>query len=103
VNNFRATDPETSREAGLSLDQAKVTKLMRNIYDMLSVSPMYDEQLIRRYNLLREMEGWDMASPSGIRTRRSDLVKLGWVKDSGDRAVLPSGRKSIVWKAVENV
>ena len=103
MNNFRATDPETSKEAGLSLDQAKVTELMKVIYKMLSVAPMYDEQLIVRYNLLREMEGWNMASPSGIRTRRSDLVKIGWVIDSGERKVLPSGRKSIVWKAVENV
>lgn len=103
MNNFRRTDPETSREAALSLDEAKVTKLMKTIYNLLSVEAMYDEKLIREYLMLAGKYGWDLASPSGIRTRRSDLVKLGWVIDSGDRAVLPSGRKSIVWKAVENV
>ena len=37
-------------------------------------------------------------SASGIRTRRSELVHAGYVRDSGHRATLPTGRKAIVWE-----
>ncbi|AXH67868.1 hypothetical protein J4T99_gp062 [Mycobacterium phage Bromden] len=36
-------------------------------------------------------------SPSGLRTRRAELVKQGFVKDTGVRKRLPSGRLSVVW------
>ena len=100
--NWRKTDPETSREAALSLDEVKITNLMKSILNLLG-EPMFDDQLIAKYNSWRDLVDGDFASPSGIRSRRADLVKLGLVKDTGERVTLRSGRKSIVWKAVTNV
>jgi hypothetical protein len=39
-------------------------------------------------------------SPSGIRTRRSELWDRGLVTDTGQRNTAPSGRREIVWAAV---
>ena len=36
-------------------------------------------------------------SLSGARTRRSELVRLGFVTDSGEKKMLPSRRLAIVW------
>jgi hypothetical protein len=41
-----------------------------------------------------------MASDQGIKSRRAELVAEGFVEDSGKRVILPSGRKSIVWRKV---
>ena len=36
-------------------------------------------------------------SPSGLRTRVSELVNLGLVKDSLKREATPSGRQATIW------
>jgi hypothetical protein len=38
-------------------------------------------------------------SPSGARTRRSELVNLGLVQDTGKRKRMSTGRSAIVWRA----
>ena len=37
-------------------------------------------------------------NPSTQRPRRIELVRQGWVIDSGDRRQTPSGRQAVVWK-----
>lgn len=50
------------------------------------------------YRMLQILEEKGLAySPSGARTRRSELVKMGLLVDTGKREVLPSGKKAIVW------
>jgi len=39
-------------------------------------------------------------SPSGARTRRSELVNLGLVQDTGKRKRMSTGRSAIVWRAI---
>ncbi len=39
-------------------------------------------------------------APSGARTRRKELVRLGLVRDSGVRKRTEANRPTIVWEAV---
>jgi len=58
--------------------------------------PMYDQSLVQQYQ--DHGEGYPQQSESGIRTRRRELVDQGVLEDSGEKVVLQSGRKSIVWR-----
>jgi hypothetical protein len=88
----RRGDPATSWAAADSLDpdtlRASQLLVWHTIQDH---GPMTDEELVGR--LLFDM------SSSGARTRRSELADLGLVFDTGDRRVLRSGRRGIVWGA----
>jgi hypothetical protein len=95
--NARITDPETSHEA------AKSVSKLRDMYDTMIVAfetlgPMNDEQLIKLWRVGVNELGWRSASESGIRSRRSELVAQGKLKDSGKRQKMQSGRLSIVWE-----
>lgn len=96
----RSTDPETSHAAARSVkdlrsSQADVLVVLRRMV------PMTDEELVETYQDLARSGFVRSQSPSGIRTRRSELVELGLVEDSGQRETLRSGRRAIVWKARE--
>lgn len=89
----RTTDPDTSHAAAASItgvqlreSQLSVLRLFRLIGDMT------DEQLLDAAgrNSVRQ-------SPSGLRTRRRELVDLGRLRDTGDRVLLNTGRRAIVW------
>jgi hypothetical protein len=94
----RTTDPETSHEAAVSVSalrqkQDGVLGLLRRM------GPMTLEELVSRYRY--EMGVTDFLpqqSDSGIRTRCSELVRMGLVEDSGQRARTASGRKAVVWR-----
>ena len=87
----RSTDPHTSHEAADSVTRIKETQ--RLILDVLQFGTKTDTDII---NAIRQVYG-EVASDSGIRSRRAELVKSGLVKDTGARVKLPSGRHSIVW------
>lgn len=92
----RRSDPETSHEAAASLTQDKMTRLRLLVLDTIQrYGPMHDTDLVE---IMRSRFG-DHYSQSGIRTRRSELVAMGKVKDTGERRKLRSGRRSIVWGA----
>lgn len=95
----RATDPETSHEAAASITGLRETQL-----DVLKVfrvwGPMTDEQLVGRMTAVTRRGGKRQQSPSGIRTRRFELVSQGVIKDSGRRAMMTTGRRAIVWELV---
>jgi len=85
----RRSDPETSHAAA-----ASVRALRRNQLAVLRVivlnTSLTDEVLAVRYK-------GPPQSPSGLRTRRNELVALGLVHDSGTRQALRSGRSGIIW------
>lgn len=91
----RRNDPATAHQAADSVQNINETK---GCILYLLQDPMTDQELVQRY---KEAEhswlGTPPASESGIRSRRAELVKAGLVFDTGQRRVLPSGRKAIVW------
>jgi hypothetical protein len=88
----RFTDPETSHEAAASVED--IRKSQAWVYMALNeLGSATDEQL----NAFARRMGYPI-SPSGLRTRRSELVGLGLVVDSGQRQRLASGRRAILWQ-----
>jgi hypothetical protein len=88
----RSTDPATSHEAARSVEP-HITSLQALVLKYLKDSPMTDEELVRCLSDCSYM------SPSGIRTRRCELVRAGLVEDTGLTRPTRSGRRSIVWRA----
>lgn len=98
----RFTDPQTSHDAAASVKD--ITRTQKAVLKLLAaVGPLTDEDLIGYYTwqtLVADPYDFPKASESGIRSRRAELVTLGLVKDSGERAKLASGRHAIVWQVV---
>lgn len=91
--NTRTTDPSTSHAAEKSV--SKLAESYRIILDLFEKhGPMNDEQLLDRWKYEAPKPG----SPSGIRSRRSELVAAERLRDSGERIKMTSGRMSIVWE-----
>lgn len=94
----RTLDPSTSHAAARSVNFVSKTK--QAILEILEI-PCTDVELVDRYYAKAETGAAPNASPSGIRSRRAELVDEGRVVDSGFRVKLPSGRSAIVWKLAE--
>ena len=90
----RHTDPVTSHDAAKSV--RNLTATQQRIVNLLRF-PMTDEELIDSFFVAADISG-GYASPSGIRSRRAELVFRGVVVDTGERVKLRSGRHAIVWK-----
>lgn len=87
----RSGDPETSHAAARTVKN--ITELHKIILDRLEY-PSTDEYLFKCVSKLDDL----IVSPSGLRTRRAELVKLGKVEDSGETRTLASGRQGTVWR-----
>lgn len=87
----RATDPETSWDAARSVRNLTATRAA--ILAVLRSGPGTDEEIWDR------LSPGERTTPSGIRTRRAELVDMGVVEDSGKRVKGRAGRAMIVWKA----
>lgn len=92
----RMSDPDTSHEAAKSIDPDSVTETQRAILKLLATSPMNDEQLFQMYFQGAEHGYWKHASVSGVRSRRSELVKGGLIEDKG-RTKTKFGRAAVIW------
>ena len=90
----RSTDPSTSHEAAASVEDLRESQT-RVLAFIARHGPITDE------DLARVVRGEQFAiSPSGLRTRRSELVHLGLVRDSGKRTLTNAGRRTILWEVV---
>lgn len=91
----RASDPDTSHEAapdpGTRRGQERMTAGQEIVLAALrDTGPVTDEALVEC------LAG--RLSPSGVRTRRAELERLGRVVRVGE-SVTASGRRAIVWGA----
>lgn len=93
----RNTDPDTSHEAAASVKN--LTKTQVTILHLFEDKRdrMTDEQLVSWYRWAEANLDAPTASESGIRSRRAELVRQGYLKDSGAREKLRTGRNAIVW------
>lgn len=87
----RYADPKTSHEAAESVNATQGQRLVWRIF-MARGEGMTDAELSTR------TEGH--LSPSGTRTRRKELTDMGYLRDSGRKVPLHSGRMAIVWERV---
>ena len=99
----RSTDPQTSADAARSVTGLR-PKQEAVLYVFRAYGPLTLEQLVQRYDRARKERylnlGLPQQSPSGIRTRCSELVAMGLVRDTGERRKMSTGRMAIVWEAV---
>ena len=92
--NARRSDPDTSHAAAQSLSSDKLRESQGAVLrHFVEHGPMTDVDLGNAY------EG-PPQSPSGLRTRRRELVDRGLLEDAGTRKRLTSGRYAIVWRVV---
>lgn len=97
-NIVRRNDPETSFKAAISQTSEKRQRIYELIHlDLRQESRgMTDDQLT---DTIVRIQGHKF-SPSGIRTRRSEMVKAGWVRDSGKTRDSFAGHPATVWELV---
>jgi hypothetical protein len=96
----RRTDPPTSHAAARSIASEKIRASQKAILMLLEArGPLTDEEIATRYAQTSRMlpDHFPPQSPSGLRTRRSELHQAGYVIDTGEQRKLKSGRWAIVW------
>ena len=88
----RTTDPETSHAAAASV---KVRESQKTVLTLLKqVGPATDDELLE-VAIRQQLP----ITPSGLRTRRCELVQMGLAMDTGERKRKQTGRMAIVWSA----
>ena len=94
----RRGDPETSHEAARALEEGDLRDRQRYVlYVLRRVGPLCDEDIAKEYAAM----GFPPQSPSGLRTRRRELVDAEFVRDSGMRVLTRlAGKRTIVWEAI---
>ena len=92
----RRTDPDTSHAAADSVHDLRASQAAVLWVLTLLGGRATDEQIADAYT--PDYPRRPQQSPSGLRTRRRDLVDRGVVRDSGERVRLRTGRQAIVWE-----
>ena len=88
----RHDHPDTSHDAAKSVTRRTVNAVISRIMTTLySYKELTDEQI---WAYIKHAVS---ASPSGVRTRRNELVKAGLVEFTGQKSFTKSGRMTRVW------
>lgn len=86
-NSMKQLPQEVDAEKNLSLVQKHIMKCF--------FKPRCDSELIESY---RQLKYAPIASDSGIRSRRKELVDMGLLEHSGKYAITVHGRKSAIYQ-----
>lgn len=84
-------------------NRPSITPRQRAVYHIIKRhGPMTDTTLVAHYPVLRLYldRPYPEQSPSGLRTRRSELEAKGYVQDSGTKQRTASGKSAILWEAI---
>lgn len=101
IAHARLSDPETSHQAAASVGDLRLSQAA--ILQFLSTfGPMTDERLVDTYTAFWRQWDYPAQSPQGIRSRRAELVRLGLVEFTGEKALMSTGRMARVWRVREN-
>jgi hypothetical protein len=93
----RARSEATSWDAAVSIGTEKGRQTFQRIYGILTqFGALTDSQISDMYKNMYN----DPVSPSGLRSRRAELVVAGWVKATGNRRKNHRGRDEMVWEAL---
>lgn len=96
----RSGDPSTSHEAAASV--VKITEKQQKVLVLfLSHGPMHDEQLIPLYHdwARQEPDACPQQADSGIRSRRSELYRKGFLVKTGRKARTRANRRADIYEA----
>lgn len=97
----RRGDPVTSHEAAAKITSAEIRESQLAVMRVFRrFGPMHDKLLVERYTFEQEPWGMPVQEESGIRTRRKELVDMGWLEHSGEYFILPGKRRnrSKIWR-----
>lgn len=95
----RTNDPDTSHQAAAAVTNVARRPVYEAILAVLDDNPGTDEAISYRV-AERFPEIMSATSPSGLRTRRKELMTLGLVQDSGTFELSARNRKAAVWQRV---
>lgn len=99
---WRGDDPDTSRLAAQSISKTNLTASRQAILGLFQKhGSMFDENLAAYYSALASDGSAPYLSPSGLRSRRSELCEAGYLEDSGNRGKTHSGRATIIWQITD--
>lgn len=94
-------DPETSWEAADALDPNSLRERLRAVYRVLKAAgPCHNDELVQKYHYYVDTQNFPPQTDQSIRSRRSELTAGGLCVDTGERFMLPTGRRAVVWRAV---
>lgn len=91
----RSTDPVTSHLAAASVKNINETQ-QEVLRVMGLLGPVTDEKLVNTFQFYSKTK----ISPSGIRSRRAELVTKGLVEATALTGTTVSGRRATVWRTV---
>lgn len=93
----RDEDPETSQGAAWTTAGELRQSQQEVMYLFTGGVRLTDEEM-----LAVALDAEIKQSESGLRTRRSELVDLQLLRDSGERGLTKNGRQSIRWEKIES-
>lgn len=97
----RSGDPETSQQAALSANKVIARQIRARMVELLRMHDgMGGEELELR--MTRDPFLGEWITPSGLRTRRAQMVREGIIRDSGRRNITRTNRTEIVWELVSD-